>query len=43
MIQFNVCKELSNKLLSIQDKIKKLNKDEWGLEYLHYMINIAMD
>ncbi len=29
MIQFNVCKELSNKLLSIQDKIKKLNKDEW--------------
>ena len=29
MIQFNVCKDLSNKLLSIQDKIKKLNKDEW--------------
>ena len=29
MIQFNVCKELSNKLLSIQDKIKKLNKGEW--------------
>jgi DNA mismatch repair protein MutS len=29
MIQFNVCKELSSKLLTIQDKIKKLNKGEW--------------
>lgn len=36
MIQFDVCKTLSSKLLDIQDKIKKLNKSEWENKVSHF-------
>ena len=35
IIKFDVCSELSEKLIEIQDKIKKLNKKEWESKMIY--------
>ena len=44
IIQFDVCKDLSSKLITIQDKIKELNKVEWELKisYLFNKYNVGL-
>ena len=44
ILQFEYCKDTSKKLITVQDRIKQLNKEEWGKKniYLYEKYNLSL-